>query len=133
MVAILDAFHFDLSGAKPLEERNEPSQLSPNPTNERVQSEGVSAPTEHSPEEMRDGMKKSEERKDEEGEGEIFLMEGEEGEEREELDVEKKVDSESADSTVKQNLAQKIHKTIVHSVLPKLQGVLTKRVRRCTL
>lgn len=129
MVAILDAFHFDLSGAKPLKERNGPSQHSPNPTNERVQSEGVSAPTEHSSEEMRDGMKRSEERKDEEGEGEISLMEGEEGEEGEELDVEKKIDSESVDSTVKQNLAQKIHKTIVYSILPNLQAVLTKRVR----
>jgi len=132
VVAILDAFHFDLSGAKPLEERNGPSQHSPNPTNERVQSEGVSAPAEHSSEEMRDGMKKSEEGKDEEGEGEISLMEGEEGEEGEEgkeLDVEKKIDSDSVDSTVKQNLSQKIHKTIVHSILPNLQAVLTKRVR----
>ena len=130
MVAILDAFHFDLSDAQPLEEGNGPSQLPPNPINWRVKSEGVSAPIEHSSKGMDEGTKTSKEGKDGEGEGEMLLMEGEEGGE---VDVEQKIGLETTDSTVKRNLAQKIHKTIVHSILPSLQAVLTKRVRGCAL
>ena len=67
-----------------------------------------------------------EERKDEMEEEE----EGGDREEDEEMDLEQKVNPEVADNgRVKQALAQKIHKTIVSSILPSLQAVLTKRVK----
>ena len=115
VVAILDAFHFDLSEATPLNER-ERSRASLDAGGGREKLEGTGK---HSRELSNEGRK-------DETEGE---EEGEDREEGEEMDMDQK-DPEVADnSRVKQALAQKIHKTIVSSILPSLQAVLTKRVK----
>lgn len=111
-MAILDAFHFDLSEATPLNER-EQLQASLDTGGERKKLE--LGTEKHS-------QKLSKEEGEMEG-GE----EGEDREEGEEMDVEQKLVADN--SRVKQALAQKIHKTIVSSILPSLQAVLTKRVR----
>ena len=115
VVAILDAFHFDLSEATPLNER-ERSRASLDAGGGREKLEGTGK---HSRELSKEGRK-------DETEGE---EEGEDREEGEEMDMDQK-DPEVADnSRAKQALAQKIHKTIVSSILPSLQAVLTKRVK----
>ena len=114
MVAILDAFHFDLSEATPLNER-EQLQASLDTGGEREKLElGTEKHSQKlSKEEGKDEMEREEE--------------GEDREESEEMNVEQKLVADN--SRVKQALAQKIHKTIVSSILPSLQAVLTKKVR----
>ena len=116
MVAILDAFHFDLSEATPLNERGQ-SRPSLGAGGGREKLEGTGKHSrELSKEERKDEMEEEEE--------------GGDREEDEEMNLEQKVNPEVADNgRVRQALAQKIHKTIVSSILPSLQAVLTKRVK----
>ena len=117
VVAILDAFHFDLSEATSLNEREQlQASLDRGGGREKLELGTEKHLQKLSKEEGKDEMEEEEE--------------GGDREEGEEMDVEQKVDSEVVDnSRVKQALAQKIHKTIVSSILPSLQAVLTKRVR----
>ena len=100
VVAILDAFHFDVSGASPLPVQEKAELVRKGQTSEDVSDT-------------------KEERT--EGEGEKMEVEGEEEGEEEEKKGGRNICEE-----ISLQQQQKIHDTIVQSILPCLEAVLTK-------
>ena len=119
-MAVLDNFHFDMSLAQSVHQEDEG-------TNSEQQ-------TSFSQELCEEGERTSVVREadgleSEENQEELEMEE----DERESSGLEGKEKSvgEESDLTKRRAMAQKIHKAIVNSILPSLEGVLTKRVSKC--
>lgn len=134
MVAILDAFHFDLSLATPFGRASDRNGTGEEKVQEKSHEpiadvqEGVSVDPSGQEAVAMDTTKEDaqldegQEEKDEEGE-----EKDEEGEEEEE-------EGQATDANVEEQnrlTAQRIHDNIVRTILPRLQAVLTKQVERC--
>ena len=119
MVAVLDNFHFDLSLVQSTHQEDEGtnSEQRTSFSQELYEGERTSVVREA------DGLESEESQE----ELEMEVDESESGAREEE---EKSV-GEDGNLTKQRAMAQKIHKAIVNSILPSLEGVLTKRVSRC--
>ena len=119
MVAVLDNFHFDLSLVQSTHREDEGTnseQLTSFSQELHEEGERTSVVRET-------GGLESEESQEE------LEMEVDESESGAREEKEKSV-GEDGDLTKQRAMAQKIHKAIVNSILPSLEGVLTKRVSR---
>lgn len=105
---MLDNFHFDLSLAQSLHQESEEGDVQPEADTKRKAEGGVT------------------ELESEESQEELEIEE----EENECVQEEKERSVREGDVTKQRAMAQKIHKAIVNSILPSLEGVLTKRVSK---
>jgi hypothetical protein len=123
VVAVLDNFHFDLSLAQSVHQEDEVVTNSEQRTSfsQEVCEERDKTSAKR---EAKDGAGLESEESQEELE-----MEEEENESSVQEEKEKSVGEES-DLTKQRAMAQKIHKAIINSILPSLEGVLTKRVSK---
>ncbi len=140
-MTILDAFHFDLSQAYALADGEEEERGKEEGGKEGEKEEGgKEVEREEAEEEERGGGREGEreEGNDKEGQhtGETSEVEGEETMEPE-LDLEEEDEGEGderieatgeAQRGSQKSTAQRVHRTIVHSILPSLQAVLTQKV-----
>jgi hypothetical protein len=122
-VAVLDNFHFDLFLAQSVHQEDEVVTNSEQRTSfsQEVCEERDKTSAKR---EAKDGAGLESEESQEELE-----MEEEENESSVQEEKEKSVGEES-DLTKQRAMAQKIHKAIINSILPSLEGVLTKRVSK---
>ena len=120
MVAVLDNFHFDVSFVQSTHQEDEGtnSQQQTSSSQELHEGERTSIVREA------DGLES------EESQEELEMEVDDESESSAQEEKEKSVE-EDGDLTKQRAMAQKIHKAIVNSILPSLEGVLTKRVSRC--
>lgn len=119
-MAVLDNFHFDLSLAQSLHQEDEITDNKRQASPQKLSEEDISLEKDTKTEaEDVTGLESEESQEEVEME-----------EESESVQEEKERKSVGEEDVVKQRaMAQKIHKAIVHSILPSLEGVLTKRVR----
>ena len=126
-MAVLDNFHFDLSLSQSLHQDNEVTVNKQQASSEKLHKEGdVSPKVDAKREAVNHAGLESEESQEE------LEMEEEEESECVQEEKEKSVGEEN-DLTKQRAMAQKIHKAIVNSILPSLEGVLTKRVSKINL
>ena len=119
VVAVLDNFHFDLSLVQSTHQEDEGTN-----TEQRT-----SFSQEHCEGERTSVVREADGLESEESQEELE-MEADESEVSVREQKEKSV-GEDGDLMKQRAMAQKIHKAIVNSILPSLEGVLTKRVSRC--
>lgn len=118
MVAVLDNFHFDLSSLRsPSHEEGEKVIDTSSPGGEHQASSGQTRSQELPQDEYAEEIIEHKDKTPEELEMEEDDNKDEEGKSVEEDEL-----------TEQRAMAQKIHKSIVNSILPSLEAVLTKRV-----
>ena len=122
-MAVLDNFHFDLSLAQSLHQEDDIIDNEQLASSQKL-SEGDIQPEADAKKEAKGGVTKLE---SEESQEELEMEE----EESECVREEKERSVGEGDLTKLRAMAQKIHKAIVNSILPSLEGVLTKRVSKC--
>ena len=128
VVAVLDNFHFDLSLAQSVCSQEEKDKVSDNELLTSSQKgSGGGVPIKAASVKVEDG--EDDVRLESEESQEELEMEEEESEEIVEEEEKKAGSTGEADRTKQRAMARKIHKAIVHSILPSLEAVLTKRVR----
>ena len=123
-MAVLDNFHFDLSLSQSLHRDDEITDNKQQASSQQLHKEGDISP-------KIDAKREAENHAGLESEESQEELEMEEEEESECVQEEKENSvGEEGDLTKQRAMVQKIHKAIVNSILPSLEGVLTKRVSK---